>query len=74
MNFELPASSADRGLAAGLLSLGASLLWGGAAAALVAKYRLPVLAIPAVAFAAAWVTAEAAVPAVKTLLGFLGAT
>jgi hypothetical protein len=73
MNFELPASSAERGLTSGLLSLGASLLWGGAAAALVAKYRLPVLAIPAAAFAAAWVTAEAAVPAVKTLLGFLGA-
>jgi hypothetical protein len=72
MNFELPASSAERGLASGLLGLGASLLWGGAAAALVAKYRLPVLAIPAVAFAAAWVTAEVAVPAVRSLLGFLG--
>ena len=71
MNFELPASSADRGLAAGLLSLCASLLWGGAAAALVAKYRLPVLAIPAAAFAAAWVTAEVAAPAVKTLWSML---
>jgi hypothetical protein len=39
----------------------------------VAKYRLPVLAIPAAAFAAAWFTVEAAVPAVKTLLGLLGA-
>jgi hypothetical protein len=69
MNLELPASSAPRGLTSGLLCLCFSLLWGASAASLASKYRLPVVVIPAVAFVAAWVTAEFAVPATAALWG-----